>query len=236
MPLVRSGAEQLVLLDPGYYELDNLNRQEATLEDVGVNKAVATSDRIAAVNPFAAVEVFEEGVAAETIESRLLPGDFVIDAVDVTTDDGVKAKVALHEAACALHLKVLTAYDIAATQFIELFDYETIDAPLRGRVSEPYTSASVLRALVPPTALPREIFAELRARKNDPGRGFPQLAMTSTLFGAVSVAYLLRAINDEPVKRRIRIDLFDETRPRTARLLARLRRDVGLAGLWWRLK
>lgn len=236
MPLVRSGAERFVLLDPGSYELDNLNRQEATLDDVGVNKAVATRDRIAAVNPFAEVEVFEDGVSVETIASRLLPGDFVIDAVDVTTDDGVKAKFALHGAACELRLKVLTAYDIAATQFIELFDYEAIDAPLRGRVSESLTSESVLRALVPPSALPREIFAELRARRDDPGREFPQLAMTSTLFGAVAVAYLLRAINGEPVKRRVQIDLFDETRPRAARLLARLRRDIGLVGLWWRFR
>ena len=117
-----------------------------------------------------------------------------------------------------------------------MFDYEAIDAPLRGRVSGSLTSESVLRALIPPSALPREIFAELRARRDDPGREFPQLAMTSTLFGAVAVAYLLRAINGEPVKRRVRIDLFDETRPRAARLLARLRRDIGLVGLWWRFR
>ena len=236
MPLVRSGAERFLLLDPGSYELDNLNRQDATLDDIGVNKAAATRARIAAVNPFAEIEVFEDGVAAETVASRLLPGDVVIDAVDVTTEDGVNAKLALHRAACELRLKVLTAYDIAATQFIELFDYEAIDTPLRGRVSGSPTSESVLRALIPPSALPREIFAELRARKVDPGRDFPQMAMTSSLFGAIAVAYLLRAINGESVKRRVRIDLFDETRPQAARLLARLRRDAGLVGLWWRLR
>jgi hypothetical protein len=236
MPLVRSGAERFVLLDPGAYELNNLNRQDAMLSDIGVNKANATRDRISAVNPFAEVEVFEDGVSPETIGSRLAPGDVVIDAVDVTSAAGVSAKYALHEAACELRLKVLTAYDIAATQFVELFDYEAIREPLRGRVSEPLTSERVLRALVPPPALPREIFAELRARKEDPARGFPQLAMTSTLFGAVATAYLLRAINGEPVKRRIRIDLYDETRPIGGRLLARLRRDVELIGLWWRLR
>src|SRR5207237_319692 len=34
MPLVRSGAERFVLLDPGAYELNNLNRQDAGLDDV----------------------------------------------------------------------------------------------------------------------------------------------------------------------------------------------------------
>ena len=57
MPLVRTGAECLVLLDPGEYELSNLNRQDATLEDVGRNKARACSDRLLAVNPFCSIDV-----------------------------------------------------------------------------------------------------------------------------------------------------------------------------------
>ena len=236
MPLVRSGAERFALLDPGHYELNNLNRQDAVLTDIGVNKASATRDRIVAVNPFAEVEVHEDGVSAASIAGLLRRDDVIVDAVDVTTDDGVRAKIALHEAACQLGLKVLTAYDIAATQFVELFDYSEVSKPLRGRVSEPFTSDRVLRALVPPLALPREIFAELRARRSDATRGFPQLAMTSTLFGAIAVAYLLRAIDGERVARRVRIDLFDETRTAGARLLERLRRDTELVGLWWRMR
>jgi hypothetical protein len=236
MPLVRSGAERFVLLDPGQYELNNLNRQDAVLTDIGLNKASATRDRILAVNPFAEIEVHEDGVVSASIAGRLKPGDVVVDAVDVTTDDGVRAKVALHEAACQRRLKVLTAYDIAATQFVELFDYNEVREPLRGRVTEPFTSDRVLRALIPPTVLPREIFAELRARMSDSSRGFPQLAMTSTLFGAIAVAYLLRAIDGEPVARRVRIDLYDKTRPRGARLLERLRRDAELVELWWRMR
>lgn len=236
MPLVRSGAERFVLLDPGRYELNNLNRQDAVLAEVGANKAAATRERILAVNPFADVSVFEDGVAKETIAMRLEAGDVVIDAVDVTTEGGVRAKYALHEAASELRLKVLTAYDIAATQFVELFDYEDVREPLRGRVSEPLTSERVLRALVPPRALPREIFAELLARRKDATRGFPQLAMTSTLFGSIASAYLIRAINGEAVRRRVRIDLYDETRSPGARLLERLRRDAELVRLWWRLR
>src|SRR6202011_4417088 len=53
MPLVRSGAERFVLMDPGTYELNNLNRQDATLADLGANKATASARRIHAVNPFA---------------------------------------------------------------------------------------------------------------------------------------------------------------------------------------
>jgi hypothetical protein len=236
MPLIRSGAEHLALFDSGAYELDNLNRQDATLAELDMNKARATERRAHGVNPYAEIVVYEDGVSAPTIAERLKPGDMVIDAIDVTSDEGVRAKIALHEAACCLHLKVLTAYDIAATQFIELFDYSELAEPLGGRIRAPVTADRVLRALIPPRALPRDIFAELIKRRRDPGRGFPQLAMTSTLLGALVVPYLLQVLNDRPVKRRLRIDLYDLTRSGRARWAEKLRRDLSLIALWWRLR
>ena len=47
-PLVRSGATRFVLVDPGTYELANLNRQDATIDDVGRNKADVQAERIRA--------------------------------------------------------------------------------------------------------------------------------------------------------------------------------------------
>jgi tRNA threonylcarbamoyladenosine dehydratase len=236
MPLVRSGAERFVLLDPGAYELNNLNRQDAGRGDIGLNKAASSAKRILEVNPFASVEVHEEGVDADTIGSVLAAGDVVIDAVDVTAEPGVRAKLALHEASCRLHLIVLTAYDIATTQFVEAFDYRRVTRPLRGRVRPPVTSDRVLKALVPPLALPREIFPVLRARRADPSLPFPQLAMTSTLLGALVVPYVLRLLRGEPVRRRVRVDLNDLLRPSTHRWSELLRRLAELPRLWWDLR
>jgi len=236
MPLLRSGAERFVLLDPGTYELNNLNRQDSSFDEIGANKAAATAKRVLAVNRFASVDVHEEGVSPETIASVLAPGDVVVDAIDVTADEGVRAKIALHESACALRLIVLTAYDIATTQFVEVFDYRRVRKPLRGRVRPPVTSARVLKDLVPPLALPREIFAVLRARNADPSLPFPQLAMTSTLLGALVVPYVLRLLRSEPVRRRVRVDLNDELRPASHRWMQSLRRILELPGLWWDLR
>jgi tRNA threonylcarbamoyladenosine dehydratase len=236
MPLVRSGAERFVLLDPGAYELNNLNRQDAAVDDIGLNKAVVTRRHVLAVNQFASVDVHEEGVMAGTIRGILAPGDFVIDAVDVTTDEGVRAKYALHEAACALRLIVLTAYDIATTQFVEVFDYRRVRAPLRGRLRPPLSSNRVLRALVPPLVLPREIFAELRARRSDPERPFPQLAMTSTLLGALIVPYALRLLASKRVRRKMRLDANDVLRPLAARWMERVRTRIAIVPLWWDIR
>jgi len=236
MPLVRSGAERFVLLDPGQYDVSNLNRQDATLADVGRNKAEAARDRILAVNPFATVEVHNNGVDPQTIGPLLAPDDFVIDAVDVTTRVGLDAKLALHESACARRLLVLTAYDIGPTQWLELFDYRRERRPLAGRITAVERPDQVLRALIPPFAVPSEIFGELLKRRDDPDRAFPQLAMTSNLLGALIVPYTLRLLTGRRVRRRMRVDLHDLVRPAPQRAGARVRQIGGLAALWWRLR
>lgn len=236
MPLVRSGARRFVVLDPGRYELANLNRQDATTAEIGANKAAATAARIRAVQPFAEVEMHEEGVLPATIAGLLRPDDLVVDAVDVTTRDGIDAKLALHDAACAARLRVLTAYDIATTQLLELFDYSVIRRPLDGRVRDRSTPDRVLRALIPPRALPRRIFAVLVRRRADPERPFPQLAMTATLLGAIVVPYVLRVLAGRPVRGRLRVDLEDLVRPPLLTLLETARRDAALLPLWWRLR
>lgn len=232
-PLVRTGAERFVLLDPGTYDVDNLNRQDATLADVGRNKAEVTAERIHAVNPFADVVVHTDGVVPGSVAGLLRPGDLVMDAVDVTTQRGVDAKVALHDAACAARLPVLTAYDIAGTQFLELFDYRRLRRPLRGRVSPGATPSEVLEALVPPWVLPLEILGELRARRTDPDRPFPQLAMASTLLGALAPPFFLSLAAGEPVRRRVRIDLETAVRPWRSRPRVAARRVRELALTWW---
>jgi hypothetical protein len=236
MPLARSGAERFVLLDPGAYDVSNLNRQDATLADVGRNKAEVARARILSVNPYASVDAHARGVEPQTVGSLLAPGDFVVDAVDVTTSAGIEAKLALHRAACDRRLMVLTAYDIGPTQWLELFDYRRERRPLAGRVRLTDRPDQVLRALIPPLAVPREIFAELLKRRDDPERSFPQLAMTSNLLGAVIVPAVLRLLTGQPVRHRMRVDLYDLIRPAGHRAWARLQQIIGLAALWWRLR
>lgn len=236
MPLVRTGAMRLALADPGAYELANLNRQEARLCDVGRNKARVQAERALEVNPFLEVEVDERGIDPAEPDRLLRAGDLVVDGVDVTEAAGLAAKLALHEACCRLGLRVITAYDIASTQYVELYDYARVRRPLRGRVGRgELEPLRVLRALVPPSALPDEIFAVLEDRRRDPNEGWPQLAMTSALLGPLVVAYVLRLLAGRPVRRSVRVDALDVVRPASRRLLHRRRRDLDLVRALWRL-
>ena len=236
MPLVRSGAERLLLADPGRYELANLNRQDARLCDVGRSKASVQAERALEVNPYLEVEVDECGIDQSDAGRLLRESDLVIDAVDVTDRAGLAAKLALHEACCRLRLRVITAYDIATTLYVELFDYARVRQPLRGRVGrDELEPMRVLRALVPLRALPDEIFAVLEDRRRRPEEGWPQLAMTAALLGPLVVAYVLRLLDGRPVRRSVRVDLPDAVRPASRRLLHRRRRDLDLVRALWRL-
>ena len=56
-PLVRAGALHFILVEPGNYELNNLNRQRATLEALGQNKAAWLAKEAKAINPHLDIEV-----------------------------------------------------------------------------------------------------------------------------------------------------------------------------------
>jgi hypothetical protein len=237
MPLVRTGAGRLVLADPGRYEVSNLNRQQARLGEVGRNKARVQAERALEVNPFLAVEVDEHGIDPSDPGRLLRERDLVIDAVDVTESAGAAAKLALHEACCRLRLRVITAYDIASTQYVEFYDYTHVRVPLRGRVaSGEVEPLRLMRSLVPLRALPDEIFAVLDDRRRHPDEGWPQLAMTSALLGPIVVAYVLRLLDGRRVRRSVRIDVLDAVRPPARRLLHRRRRDLDLVRALWQLR
>src|SRR6266545_2108267 len=98
-PLVRLGAERLVLVEPDRYELHNLNRQSAELADVGRNKARVLAERVRRINPHVDARVDERGVTSDNAESLVAPAGLIFDGVDVTASPALACKYALHVAA-----------------------------------------------------------------------------------------------------------------------------------------
>ncbi len=60
------------LADNDVLSVSNLNRFRAGLPDLGLNKAVLTSRQIYEINPFAKLEVFDQGISDENIKTFLL--------------------------------------------------------------------------------------------------------------------------------------------------------------------
>lgn len=232
VPLVRTGVTRFVLADPDSFDLSNLNRQNATVADIGRNKAAVAGEAVRAINPHADVTVLEQGIEAGSADALLEAGDVVIDAIDVTTASGIVAKKALHAAAGRTRVPVITAYDIAACQFIEVFDYRKGGKPFGGKLDKQTSPEDVLAALIPPTVLPEEILPVIADGSVSGEHGFPQLAMTASLFGALITPIVLRLLANEPLPSRIRVDLFGITTPRPARVARRTRTLARLPFVW----
>jgi molybdopterin/thiamine biosynthesis adenylyltransferase len=224
-PLVRAGAMHLALYEPGAYELNNLNRQRATLAAIGCNKAAWLAEHARQINPYAEISVDERGVIPGNVEELCANADLVVDAVDVTSMAGLAAKLALHEAAASAGRSVVTAYDLAFRQYIRVFRYADDPRPFAGalpalkRATRPM---DILAILVPPKVIPCELVGEIERLQAEPGASISQLGCTSDLFGAMIVPLAIELLAGRPVKREITIDLRDAMRSAPSRLRARV--------------
>jgi molybdopterin/thiamine biosynthesis adenylyltransferase len=122
---------RLRLADFDELELSNLNRVPATVLDVGANKAELAARRIAEIDPYLTVQVFDRGVAPESI-------DRFLDGVDILVEecDSLDTKVLVRLAARARGIPVLMATGDRGTLDVERFDLEPQRQILHGLLGD----------------------------------------------------------------------------------------------------
>ncbi|MGY1679182.1 HesA/MoeB/ThiF family protein [Geodermatophilus sp. SYSU D01176] len=232
-PLTRLGVQSFLLADNGTYELNNLNRQSATQEDIGRNKAAVCARRVAEINPHAFTRVATAGIAPGTVAAMVAACDVVIDGVDVTEPAGWRAKYALHEAAAALGRPVISGYDMAGTQYVRFHDYRQGGAPFDGAVTAAQVVSGspwrLLRQVVPLRVVPVEMLESARAAVATGEQSVSQLVYTSMLFGALASRMVVDVLDGRPVRRHTVVDAHAAVRPAVASLRARLRKPWVLA-------
>ncbi|HEV7885079.1 MAG TPA: ThiF family adenylyltransferase [Solirubrobacteraceae bacterium] len=239
-PLARLGVRRFLLADPGAYELNNLNRQNATLADLDRNKAEVAAERIAAINPDADVQVFGQGVTADVVDELTADCDVVVDGVDVTTISGLRAKVVLHEHAAARRLPLFTGWDMAGAQYVRTYDYRRIRRPFDGRLTAADVDRldmwTLLARLVPARFVPLEMIAIATENLENPEFSFPQLVYAADLFGALSAHLVVSLLTGRQVREHIYVDLHQAARPPLRRRSAQVRRAFAAAALLSRLR
>ncbi|MEN0135014.1 MAG: Rv1355c family protein [Rhodococcus sp. (in: high G+C Gram-positive bacteria)] len=110
---------ELRLADFDTLELSNLNRVPGTVLDLGVNKAVVAARRIAEIDPYVTVTLWEDGLAVESVAEFLDGTDVVIDECD-----SLDVKVSLRREARRRGLPVLMATSDRGLLDVERFDLE----------------------------------------------------------------------------------------------------------------
>jgi hypothetical protein len=232
-PLARLGLQHFTLADPGDYEVNNLNRQNATLADMGRNKAEVAAERIKAINPACEVRVFPDGVTAEALADITARCSVIVDGVDVTTMSGMRAKYLLHEQAARLRLPLFTGWDMAGAQYLRYYDYRRVRRPFDGRLTAPDLDRlgmwELLQRLVPPRFVPLEMITVAAANLENPDFSFPQLVYAADLFGALSAHVVAQLLTGRPVRKHTYIDLHQAVRPAATRWRTRLQRPLRAA-------
>ncbi len=121
----------LRLADFDSLELSNLNRVPATVFDLGSNKAILASRRIAELDPYLPVEVFDRGITPESV-------DRFLDSVDIVVEecDSLDTKVLVRQAARERRIPVVMATGDRGILDIERFDLEPQRQILHGLLGD----------------------------------------------------------------------------------------------------
>lgn len=203
---------RLRLADNDTIELSNLNRIPATVFDLGVNKAVVVSRRIAELDPYLEIEVFTDGLTEDCM-------DEFFDGLDVVIEecDSLDIKLRVREEAKARGIPVFMETSDRGLFDVERFDLEpdrelfhgllgTI-APesLRG-LSTHDKAPHVMRILQTSDLSPRMAASMVEIDRTV--STWPQLAGDVQLGGATVAAAVRRfGRGEELASGRIRVDL-----------------------------
>jgi molybdopterin/thiamine biosynthesis adenylyltransferase len=122
---------EMRLADFDGLELSNLNRVPATVFDLGLNKAMVTARRIAELDPYLPIRVFDAGLTYDTVDQFL-------DGLDVVVEecDSLDMKAVLREGARARGIPVLMATSDRGLVDVERFDLEPRRPILHGLLGE----------------------------------------------------------------------------------------------------
>ncbi|MFE3984725.1 Rv1355c family protein [Nocardia tengchongensis] len=188
---------RLRLADFDTIELSNLNRIPGSVFDIGRNKAVVTARRIAELDPYLPVEVYEAGVADDNLD------DFLTDlSIVVEECDSLDIKLAVREAARRHRMPLIMQSNDRGLLDVERFDLDPARLPFHGMLGG--TRAAELRGLSTRDKAPHVIRILDGARLSDKLaasmvevgetlNSWPQLG-SEVLLGGASVATAVRRI------------------------------------------
>jgi tRNA threonylcarbamoyladenosine dehydratase len=123
---------EIVLADFDGLDLSNLNRLHAGIDDLGSNKAVLVARRVAKIDPYLSVTIFQEGVTAANVDAFLQGLDLLIEE-----SDGLQMKYELRRLAKARRINIVFAADERGFLSVEPYaDFPNL-APFHGRLPGP---------------------------------------------------------------------------------------------------
>lgn len=193
------GAKHFKLADPDAISGDNLNRVRGGYQNVGINKAVFVARQITEINPYAEIEIYEEGLHERNIEQIISETTIVVEEMDNPFFKVKAREIARHR---GIPVVMGTDNGDGIIVDIERFDLDKNYPILHGKIGS--MTAEEFRVL-PPKDIPR-VAAKIAGADvavprmlqsvvevGDTLYSWPQLGTAANMCGTV-IAYLTRKI------------------------------------------
>ncbi|MGF0310938.1 MULTISPECIES: Rv1355c family protein [Nocardiaceae] len=209
---------ELRLADFDELDLSNLNRVPSSVFDLGLNKAVVAARRIAELDPYLNVQVFADGVTAETLDGFLDGLDLVVEECD-----SIDTKLLVRHHARARGIPVVMETSDGGVLDVERFDLEPDRPVFHGLLGEMKIAdvadmtieqkSTIAATLLEPSKLTPRMIASVP----EIGRTlstWPQLGGDVALGGAAVTAAVRAFGRGEPLpsgRRRIDLDALVRT-------------------------
>jgi hypothetical protein len=219
--VLQGGPKHIKLADMDRLALSNTNRILTGVDNLGVLKVEMAARRIYEINPYAQVELFQEGLHPENIDAFLSGLDVVVDELD-----NIAVKYLIREKAKAYKLPVIMATDNGdnAVVDVERYDLDSSITYFHGRMGDDisYDSLSKLDKfgigkMATKCVGPENVTIKMQESLLEMGKtivSWPQLGGAAIINGA-AVAYCVRKIlNNQPtITNRALISLDEHLEP-----------------------
>lgn len=210
---LQGGARRIRLADHDQLSLSNLNRIRAGAQHLGIPKAILTAQQIYEINPYAEIEIFEDGLTEKNIISFFKGLDIIVDEMD-----NLAMKYLLREQARSHRIAVVMGADNADSAVIDIERYDRNPSTqfFNGRLGNiSYDQLSKLGKVETGEMIEKLIGAEHqdeRMRKSLLQIGktlvsWPQLGGTAMLNGAAVAYYVRQILTGKSVPQRSSISL-----------------------------
>lgn len=203
--VLQGGARHIKLADHDVLDLSNLNRIRASINILGISKVEITARQIYALNPYADVETFPQGLTTDNIESFVSGSSVLVDEMD-----SIEWKVRLREAARTYNIPLVSAADLDRISIIDIERYDQQPSPpfFQGRLaihsaedvknlSKMDTGRHIAQLLGIENHTPRMLTALTQLGKTIVS--WPQLGPTAQAGGTYITYCVERIINGKPL-------------------------------------
>jgi CRP-like cAMP-binding protein/predicted ThiF/HesA family dinucleotide-utilizing enzyme len=217
--LARHGVETFVLVDNGVVAPTDIGHEPFDTEDIGWSKVDATARHLRKINPFISVAVFADAIGARLADEVLEDASVAIDGVGLNASDGVAGMLALHRAARARGVAVVSGFSVAGSQWTQVYDYRDRSTRLLdGLVNEDEAGdldpVDVLARLLQRNTVPIELSPALKARLTGQTSEVPRLHYSAAMFAALVPHIVMELCMERPLRSAVTVDVPTLVRPR----------------------